>query len=93
MVRDEDQALGGEHEVIYTDVQSECCTPKTDIILYTNIIKDRKEEERKKKKSGIWTEYVKVNRILKSRKYKKYNSRIWVVNKRTLTNLGRKGTY
>ena len=69
MVIDEDQALGGEHDAIYTGVQSECCTPRTDIILYTNITKERKEEERKKK-SGIGTGYVKVNRILKSRKYK-----------------------
>ena len=44
MVIDEDQALGGEHDAIYTGVQSECCTPRTDIILYTNITKERKEE-------------------------------------------------
>lgn len=49
MVRHGNQTLGGEHAIVYADIELQCCTPKISMMLLTNSTSIIKKKDVKEK--------------------------------------------
>ena len=52
MVTDDNSTYCGDHFAIYTNIQSLCCTPEANIMLYINYTSMKKERKEGRKEGG-----------------------------------------